>query len=276
MVACIQKLLSFLSSAFSVTFLCGPSVESLYTFSLKCGLRDVRLYIWLSLIAIIYYILYMQVKEAFTFSSVTIVSEIVSRGPSDVSRYKEWSAVISCGLSDGRSLIFSMIFLLLYDQSCNIGIYLLYLAQQVHMLMYWWCGGGCKLRPSCNLISVGCCFSAMAAIGAVISGFTSCFNIWMFIRHLEECMCNEVMAALSALLCYKLRWFLADSFRNGAVSAVLLHCFGSSSLLHLEQLYRMAWRHGGCLLCTFSSLLFCLFIILLCNFSYPYGLCRRN
>lgn len=146
MVVCLQKLLDFLSSAFSDIVLSGPSVESLYIYFLKSGLRDVRPYTWLSLTAIICYIFYMQVKEAFTYRSVDIFSEFVSCGPSDVSCYIEWSAIIRCGLSDERSHIFSMLVLLLYDHICNIGTLYFLLNRFIYFSI-----GGVEVFANCAL-----------------------------------------------------------------------------------------------------------------------------
>ncbi|GMP24470.1 hypothetical protein CsSME_00001726 [Camellia sinensis var. sinensis] len=81
-----------------------------------------------------------------------------------------------------------------------------------------------------------------------------------------------------------------------------LYWFGNSCLSYFEQVYSMVCRGGGCFLCrsrrqfeecicnvvtTASSaflcymkviincLFHCVYIVLLCNFAYPYGLCRR-
>ena len=158
-----KKMLPCYSLAGSGTVMCGLSVVSQDILFLNYGLRDVRLFITLFLTAIIYYNFYVQVKEALIYSSsIEIMSELERYGPSAVRNHNEWSVIIRCGSSEGRSHILSMIFLLLYDNTCNLGTYFpSHWAGLFKICM--WCGGGYNLRPSWQMYLVWRCYSAMAA-----------------------------------------------------------------------------------------------------------------
>ena len=120
--ACSNLMMSSYSLACSANVICGTSEVSQNNLILSCGLRDVRLLTIIFLTVIIYTNFYVQVKEAPFYSKpVEIMSELERCGPSEVRTYIVWSVIIRCGASDGRSHILSIIFLLLYDVTYNIG-----------------------------------------------------------------------------------------------------------------------------------------------------------
>ncbi|KAL7234462.1 hypothetical protein ACSBR1_017963 [Camellia fascicularis] len=150
----------------------GLSDVSKKSISIHCGLSDV--------FGAIKYTVYL-----------VLLRNHGSCEPSDVRFYMEWSDIMYCGSSVGRSYIVCLLFLLLYDVCYGVGSFNLWHIRQVYLLVR-----SCGVF-SYSAVTVGCCQWVY-----LMEWRGSDCLLHRFERQLDGCVCSAVMAAISALLGY--------------------------------------------------------------------------